>query len=183
MEVLAQVMPATHWLLQVRWLAAYVLKKHEMDGDASLPGTMWDSETLQEFRDDPAKMAKNMAYGKPSTDDLQYMMCRNNEVKSALKLWFSVDSIEVLSVNTSKLRKARKNTHTFVSALYHPFVVLISVLQYSESEYTKSMMLDLGAQDDVMEFVKESPWILKMPLDHRTSTGAVTPKDARNYKK
>ena len=159
--------------------AAYVLKKTEMDGDASLPGTMWDSETLQEFRDDPAKMAKNMAYGKPSTDDLQYMMCRNNEVKSALKLWFSVDSIEVLSVNTSKLRKGRKNTHTFCEcALYHPFVALISVLQYSESEYTKSMILDLGAQDDVMEFVKESPWILKMPLDHRTSTGAVTPKDA-----
>ena len=45
------------------------------------------------------------------------------------------------------------------------------------------MILDLGAQDDVMEFVKESPWILKMPLDHRTSTGAVTPKDAKNYKK
>ena len=104
-------------------------------------------------------------------------------MKTALQHWFSVDSIEVLSVNTSKLRKGRKNTHTFVSALYHPFVVLISVLQYSESEYTKSMMLDLGAQDDVMEFVKESPWILKMPLDYRTSTGVVTPKDAKNYKK
>ena len=37
-------------------LAAYILKKTEMDGDASLPGTMWDSETLQEFRDDPDKM-------------------------------------------------------------------------------------------------------------------------------
>ena len=97
---------------------AYILKKHEMDGDASLPGTMWDSETLQQFRDDPARMAKNMRYGKPSTDDLQYMMCRNNEVKTALQHWFSVDSIEVLSVNTSKLRKGRKNTHTFVSALY-----------------------------------------------------------------
>ena len=96
---------------------AYILKKHEMDGDASLPGTMWDSKTLQEFRDDPAKMAQNMTYGKPSTDDLQYMMSRNNEVKTALKLWFSVDSIEVLTVNTSKLRKAGKNTHTFVSAL------------------------------------------------------------------
>ena len=111
------------------------------------------------------------------------MMCRNNEVKTALQHWFSVDSIEVLSVNTSKLRKGRKNTHTFVSALYHPFVVLISVLQYSESKYTKSTMLDLGAQDDVMEFVKESPWILKMPLDYRTSTGDVAPKDALNHKK
>ena len=164
--------------------AAYILKKAEMDGDASLPGTMWDSETLQEFRDDPAKMAlRHATFYKPSTDDLQYMMCRNNEVKSALKLWFSVDSIEVLSVNTSKLRKGRKNTPTFVSALYHPFVVLISVLQYSESKYTKSTMLDLGAQDDVMEFVKESPWILKMPLDYRTSTGDVAPKDALNHKK
>ena len=162
---------------------AYILKKHEMDGDASLPGTMWDSETLQEFRDDPAKMAQNMAYGKPSTDDLQYMMCRNNEVKSALKLWFGVDSITVLSVDADKRLKAGKNARTFVSELYHPFVALISVLQYSESKYTKSMILDLGAQDDVMEFVKESPWILKMPLDYRTSTGAVTPKDARNHKK
>ena len=163
--------------------AAYILKKTEMDGDASLPGTMWDSETLQEFRDDPGKMAVSHNIFHPRTDDLEYMMCRNNDVKTALKNWFNVDSIEVLSVNTSKLRKGRKNTHTFVSALYHPFVVLISVLQYSESKYTKSTMLDLGAQDDVMEFVKESPWILKMPLDYRTSTGVVTPKDAKNYKK
>ena len=54
--------------------AAYTLKKAEMDGDASLPGTMWDSETLQEFRDDPAKMALRHATLYPSTDDLQYMM-------------------------------------------------------------------------------------------------------------
>ena len=57
------------------------------------------------------------------------------------------------------------------------------MLQYSESEYTKSMMLDLTPQDDLMEFVKESPWILKMPLDYRTEGGAVKAKDARNYKK
>ena len=158
--------------------AAYILKKTEMDGDASLPGTMWDSERLQEFGDDPDKM--DLPY---DLSYVEYMMSRNNQVKAALKLWFGVDSIIVLSVDPSKLRKAGKNTRTFVSALYHPFVVLISVLQYSESKYTKSTMLDLGAQDDVMEFVKESPWILKMPLDYRTSTGDVAPKDALNHKK
>ena len=45
------------------------------------------------------------------------------------------------------------------------------------------MMLDLTPQDDLMEFVKESPWILKMPLEYRTEGGAVKAKDARNYKK
>ena len=50
------------------------------------------------------------------------------------------------------------------------FVVLISVLQYGESKYTKTKMLSLEPQEDIIEFVKEPPWILKMPLDHRTTT-------------
>ena len=107
---------------------SYVLKKIELDGDASVPGTMWDSEALQAFRDDPAKMAKDYRAFRPNTDDLEYMMCRNNEVKNALKHWFDTDSIEVLSVDTSKKKKTQKKTqiqpknktqkpHTFVSAL------------------------------------------------------------------
>ena len=99
---------------------SYVLKKIELDGDASVPGTMWDSEALQAFRDNPAKMAKDCGTFHPNTGDLEYMMCRNNEVKNALKHWFDTDSIEVLSVDTSKKKKTQNKTqkpHTFVSAL------------------------------------------------------------------
>ena len=62
-------------------------------------------------------------------------MSRNNEVTGALKQYFSVDSIEVLCVDTKKVRKnfakAMKSrqepgsiAHTFVSALCDLFVVL-----------------------------------------------------------
>ena len=120
-------------------------------------------------------------------------MWRNNEVKGALKRYFNVDSIEVLCVDTKKERKnfakAMKShpepgaiAHTFVSALCDMFVILISVLQYAESKYTKPKMLSLQRQDDIMEFVQEAPWILKMSLDHRTTKKALTSKDM-NHKR
>jgi len=44
------------------------------------------------------------------------------------------------------------------------------VLQYDESQYTHRAMLSLTAQTDIMEFLLEPPWILKMPFDHRMTS-------------
>jgi hypothetical protein len=190
MEVLAQLMPATRWLLQVTWLLHnYVLKKSEMAGDGHIPPKVLDAEVLQHLRDHPDQMTPVLEI---LVDELKYTMWRNNEVKGALKQYFNVDSIEVLCVDTKKERKtfakATKShpepgvvAHTFVSALCDLFVVLISVLQYAESKHTKPKMLSLQRQDGIIEFVQEAPWILKMPLDHRTTRKALISKD-RNHK-
>ena len=60
------------------------------------------------------------------------------------------------------------------------FVVLINVLQYGESQYTKPTMLSLELHDDIMDFVKEALWILKMPLDHRTTSRTLQAKDKKH---
>ena len=103
-----------------------------------------------------------------------------------------MDSIGVLCVDTKKERKnfakAMKShpepgdiAHTFVSAICDLFVVLIGVLQYGESKYTKPTMLSLQRQDAIMEFVQEAPWILKTSLDHRATSETLT-KQVRNHK-
>lgn len=51
------------------------------------------------------------------------------------------------------------------------------MLQYDESKYTKKGTLSLDAQTDIMDFLLESPWILKMPFDHRATSKALTAKD------
>ena len=118
-------------------------------------------------------------------------MLANNDVKVALRQYFNVESIAVLSVDTKKEKKAfakfiKSNPEhgaikaTFVSALCDLFVVLINVLQYGESQYTKTTMLSLETHDDIMEFVKEAPWILKMPLDHRTTSRTLQHKDKKH---
>ena len=48
---------------------------------------------------------------------------------------------------------------------------------YDESKYTKKGTLFLDAQTDIMDFLLESPWILKMPFDHRATSKALTAKD------
>ena len=70
--------------------------------------------------------------------------------------------------------------HIFASALCDLFVVLINVLQYAESQYTKATILSLEIQQDIIEFVKEAPWILKMPLCHRTTSRTLTAKDMKH---
>ena len=135
--------------------AAYVLKKSEMAGDGHIPPKILDAEVLQHLRDHPDTMAPVLEI---LVDELKYTMWRNNEVKGALQRYFNVDSIEVLSVDTKKERKnfakAMKShlepggiAHTFVSALCDLFVVLISVLHYAESKYTKVSMLSVQRQD------------------------------------
>ena len=166
--------------------AAYVLKKSEMAGDGHIPPKMLDAEVLQHVRDHPDAMTPVI---KTLVDELKYTMWRNNEVKVALQQYFNVDYIAVLSIDTKKEKKnfakAMKSNpertgaiaHTFVSALCDLFVVMINVLQYAESKYTKATMLSLEPQHDIMEFVQEAPWILKMPLDHRTTSRTLTHKD------
>ena len=122
----------------------------------------------------------------------KYTMLANNKVKVALRQYFNVESIAVLSVDTKKEKKAfskfiKSNPEftgsikaTFVSALCDFFVVLINVLQYGESQYTKTTMLSLEIHDDIMEFVQEAPWILKMPLDHRTTSRTLQHKDKKH---
>ena len=124
-------------------------------------------------------------------DQLQYTMLANNDVKVALRQYFNLESIAILPVDTKKEKKAfakfmKSNLEhgaikaTSVSALCGLFVVLINVLQYGESQYTKTTMLSLETQDDIMEFVKEAAWILKVPLDHRTTSRTLQHKDKKH---
>ena len=64
--------------------------------------------------------------------------------------------------------------------LYDLFVVLISVLQYGESQYTKTTMLSLETHDDIIEFVKEAAWNPKVPLDHWTTSRTRKHKDKKH---
>ena len=41
-------------------------------------------------------------------------------------------------------------------------------------------MLSLEPHKDIMDFVKEAPWILKMPLDHRTTSRTLQAKDKKH---
>ena len=171
--------------------AAYVLKKNEMTGDGHIPPKMLDPEVLQAVRDHPETMT---SVNQDSMDKLQYTMLANNNVKVALRQYFNVESIAVLSVDTKKEQKAfakfiksnPKRTGdlnaTFASAPCDLFVVPINVLQYGESQYTKTTMLSLEIHDDIMEFVIEAAWILKMPLDHRTTSKTLQHKDKKHGK-
>ena len=125
-------------------------------------------------------------------NELKYTMLANNKVKVALRQYFNVESIAVLSIDIKKEKKAfakfiKSNPEctgaikvTFVSALFDLFVVLINVLQYGKSQYTKTTMLSSQIHDDIMEFVKEAAWILKMPLDHRTTSRKLQHKDKKH---
>jgi hypothetical protein len=168
--------------------AAYVLKKNEMAGDGHIPPRRLDPEVLQAVRDNPEQMTSVISV---MIDELEYTMLANNNLKVALRQYFNVDSIAVLSIDIKKEKKAwakfimSNPEHgavkaTFVSVLCDLFVVLINVLQYGESRYTKTTMLSLETQDDMMDFVKEAPWILKMPLDHRTTSRTLQAKDKRH---
>ena len=44
----------------------------------------------------------------------------------------------------------------------------------------KTTMLSLEIHDDIMEFVREIVWILKMPLDHRTTNRTLQHKDKKH---
>ena len=159
-----------------------------MAGDGHIPPRRLDPEVLQAVRDNPEEMTSVISV---MIDELEYTMLANNDLKVALRQYFNVDSIAVLSIDTKKEKKAfakfiKSNPEhgaikaTFVSALCDLFVVLINVLQYGESQYTKTTMLSLETHDDMMDFVKEAPWILKMPLDHRTTSRTLQAKDKRH---
>ena len=118
--------------------AAYVPKKNEMAGDGHIPPKRLDQEVLQTVRDHPERMTSVIQL---IMDELQCTMLANNDVKVALRQYFNVESIAVLSVDTKKEKKAfakiiKSNPEhgaikaTFVSALYDLFVVLINALQY-----------------------------------------------------
>ena len=168
--------------------AAYVLKKNETTGDGHIPPRRLDQEVLQAVRDNPEKTTSVIQV---MMDELQYAMLANNDVKVALQQYFNVESIAVLSVDTKKEKKSFEKSiksnpedgaikATFVSALCDLFVVLINVLQYGESQYTKTTMLSLETHDDIMEFVKEAAWIPKMTLDHRTTSRTLQHKDKKH---
>ena len=190
MEVLAQLMPATHWTAGAL-ATAYVLKKNEMVGDGHFPPKMLDPEVLQTVQSHPERMTSVIQVIQDLMDELQYTVLANNKVKIAIRQYFNVESIVVFSVDTKKEKKAfakfiKSNPEhgaikaTFVSALCDLFVVLINVLQYGESQYTKTTMLSLEIHDDIMEFVKEAAWILKMPLDHQTTSRTLQHKDKQH---
>ena len=168
--------------------AAYVMKKNEMAGGGHIPPRRLDPEVLEAVRDNPGEMTSVISV---MIDELEYTMLANNNLKVALRQYFDVDAIAVLSIDIKKEKKAwakfiKSNPEhgavkaTFVSVLSDLFVVLINVLQYGESRYTKTTMLSLETQDDMMDFVKEAPWILKMPLDHRTTSRTLQAKDKRH---
>ena len=169
--------------------AAYALKKSEVAGGGHIPPKMLDPEVLQIVRDHPETMTPVI---QTLMDEVKYTMWGNNKVKVALRQYFNVESIAVLSVDTKKEKKAfakliRSNPEctgaikaTFVSALCDLFVVLINVLQYGEWQYAKTTMLSLETHEDIMEFVKEAVWILKMPLGHRTMSRTLQGKDKKH---
>jgi hypothetical protein len=168
--------------------AAYVLKMNEMDGDGQIPPRRLDPEVLEAVRDNPGQMTSVISH---MIDELEYTMSFNNKLKVALRHYFDVDAIAVLSIDIKKEKKAwakfiKSNPEhgavkaTFVSVLSDLFVVLIHVLQYGESQYTKPTMLSLEPHKDIMDFVKEAPWILKMPLDHRTTSRTLQAKDKKH---
>jgi hypothetical protein len=168
--------------------AAYVLKMNEMVGDGQIPPRRLDPEVLEAVRDNPGEMTSVISV---MIDELEYTMLANNNLKVALRQYFDVDAIAVLSIDIKKEKKAwakfiKSNPEhgavkaTFVSVLSDLFVVLINVLQYGESQYTKPTMLSLEPHKDIMDFVKEAPWILKMPLDHRTTSRTLQAKDKKH---
>lgn len=167
--------------------AAYVLKKNEMLGNGQIPPRRLDPEVLQAVRDNPEPYPVIDVM----IDELKYTMFANNDLKVALRQYFDVDTIAVLSIDIKKEKRAwakfiKSNPKhgavkaTFVSVFSDLFVVLINVLQYGESQYTKPTMLSLEPHDDIMDFVKEAPWILKMPLDHRTTSRTLQAKDKKH---
>ena len=56
----------------------------------------------------------------------------------------------------------------------------MDVLQYGESQYTKPTTISLEIHQDIMDFVEETPWILKMPLDHRATSRTLQDKDKKH---
>ena len=157
-----------------------------MAGDGHIPPKMLDPKVLQAVCDHPKRTTPVI---QTLMDEVKYTMWANNKVKVALWQYFNVESIAILSVDTKKEKKAftkfiKSNPEctgaikaTFVSALCDLFVVLINVLQYGESQYTKTIMLSLEIHQDIIKFVKEAAWILKMPLDHRTTSRTLQDKD------
>ena len=159
-----------------------------MVGNGEIPPRRLDSEVLQAVRDHPEEMTSVISV---MIDELEYTMLANNDLKVALRQYFNVDSIAILSIDIKKEKKAwakfiKSNPKrgavkaTFVSVFSDLFVVLIHVLQYAESQYTKQTMLSLEPHDDIMDFVKEAPWILKMPLDERTTSRTLQAKDKKH---
>ena len=59
---------------------------------------------------------------------------------------------------------------------------MCSLLQYDESKYTKKGTLSLDAHTDIIEFLSESPWILKMPFDHRATTKKKLTAEDKSHK-
>ena len=56
------------------------------------------------------------------------------------------------------------------------------MLQYDESKYTKKGTLSLAAHTDIIDFLSESPWILKMPFDHRATTKKKLTAEDKSHK-
>ena len=182
MEVLAQLLLATHWLLCTGPLAAaYVLKKEQMAGNGDIPSKMCDAQIVQHWRGHPKDVTRHVQF---LLDTIGDVMLTNNRVKEAIKHFFNVESIEVLCVDVKKEARAKAKLgqpeiqpDKFVSPLCGSFIALINVLQYDESKYTRRAMLSLDVQTDIMHFLEEPPWILKMPLDHRATSKALTAKE------
>lgn len=158
-----------------------------MLGNGDIPARRLDPEVLQAVRNNPEPYPVIDLI----IDELKDTMLANNDLKVALSQYFDVDTIAVLSVDIKKEKRAwakfiKSNPKrgavkaTFVSVFSDLFVVLIHVLQYAESQYTKRTMLSLEPHDDIMDFVKEAPWILKMPLDDRTTSRTLQPQDKKH---
>lgn len=129
MEVLAQLLLATHWLLCTGPLAAaYVLKKEQMAGNGDIPPDMCDAQTVQHWRDHPKEVTRHVQF---RLDTIRDVMVSNNRVKEAIKNYFNVESIAVLCVDVKKEAKAKAKLgqpdiqpDRFVSLLCGSFIAL-----------------------------------------------------------